>query len=235
MRLAAAVLIAAAAFAQPSPTVDWRFGPAAIALEGGASIRIPSGAIHATRTETLRFLEATGNPPAGNEVVVFGPASLDWFAVVTWDSFESMGFVKANPDIEEIAAAIRRGSAAANSARQREGRETLDVIDWREKPAFDASTGRLEWGLDTVESGGRLVSNHFVYVLGRRGVLGVELVSNPAELRTHIAEWRRMLGSLEFPEEDRYRPPDTRIWLAALVAVIAAAALALLVLRQRGR
>jgi uncharacterized membrane-anchored protein len=235
MPLAAAVLLAVAAFAQPVPDIRWRFGPVLLPLEGGASMRISAGSIYASGEEARRFLSATGNPPAGNEALIFGPATLDWFSVVTWDTFESLGFVKANPDVDQIAAAIKRGSAAANAARRLAGRETLDVIDWREKPSFDDRTGRLEWGLDTVESGGRLVSNHFTYILGRRGVIGVELVSNPGELAAHRPVWRETLDTLAFRPEDRYEAPRSNgLWVLTFAAIAAAFA-AVLLRRQRGR
>lgn len=180
-----------------------------------------------------RFFEFTGNPPSGNELAIAGPASLDWFAVFSWRTYASLGFEASNPDPLEIAGSIRAGSAEANRERARQGRETLDVLEWTGEPVFDGNTGRLEFRLRTRESGGRQVENRFVYFLGRRGVVEVEFVS---EAGTGQEGFERLLGLIEWKDGERHqRSAGTAPLAVTAMAALAAAAIWIRIRRQRGQ
>lgn len=219
--------------AQTVPEIRWQFGPSVVAIGPGASLRVPKGMIHVAGAEMGRFLEFTGNPPSGNEIAVAGPVTLDWFAVFSWRTYASLGFEAAHPDPVEIARSIRTGSEAANLERVRQGRETLEVLEWSGEPVFDEATGRLEFRLRTQESGGRQVENRFAYFLGRRGVLEVELVS---EAGRAAADFGRLLDGIEWKADEGYKKPrGIAPFVMAGLAAAAAAALWIRLRRQRGQ
>jgi uncharacterized membrane-anchored protein len=242
MRWAAALLAAAFCLtAQTPPRIQWFFGPSTVALPGGAEIAIGPKLIYVQGAEALRFLGATGNPIEGNEALVLGARDLAWFAVFSFQGYGSLGFVRPNPDVTAIAAAIRRGTEEANRKRQRAGRDTLDVLGWREKPLFDITTGRLEWSLDTRESGGRSDEDRFVWFLGRQGVISAECVTEASSTARARAEFEHALAGFHFrPGQERGAPEpllarlkDWRLWAGSLLA--GAAAVWLRRTRQRGR
>ncbi|MGC4054244.1 MAG: DUF2167 domain-containing protein [Paludibaculum sp.] len=93
---------------------------------------------YAQGQEMKRYLEATGNPPMGQELAVVGPADLHWFAVIARED---------RIQVEELHKAIVNGTEAANLVRSRQGRETLDVLGYREAPRFDSARQVLSWSL----------------------------------------------------------------------------------------
>jgi uncharacterized membrane-anchored protein len=241
MRWAAALLAAAFCLtAQTPPRIQWLFGPATLALPGGAEIAIGPELVYVQGAEALRFLRATGNPTEGHEALVIGARDLAWFAVFSFHGYESLGFVRPNPDVTAIAAAIRRGNEEANRKRRRTGRDTLDVLAWREKPLFNSATGRLEWSLDTRESGGRADENRFVWFLGRQGVISAECVTEASSMARARVEFEQALDGFHFqPGQERgaseplsARLKDWKLWGGTLLA--GAAAVWLRRTRQRG-
>lgn len=76
------LLAATLASAQP-PDIHWRFGPAALHLTASLTQSIPSGWVYAQTSEMHRFLQATGNPPTGNELAVIALDDLSCFAVLS--------------------------------------------------------------------------------------------------------------------------------------------------------
>lgn len=229
----AVLLIWAIAAAQSVPEIRWRFGPAHAPIGPAADVRVPEGMIHVDGEEMLRFLDFTGNPSNGNEAAVAGPASLDWFAVFSWRTYSSLGFEADDPDPMEIARSIRAGSDAANRERARLGRETLQVLEWAGEPVFDETKGRLEFRLKAQESGGREVENRFVYFLGARGVVEVELVS---EAGTDTAGFERLCEDIAWKRGEGYDAPlGAAPFAVAGVAAAVAAALWLRFRRQRGQ
>lgn len=228
-----APLICAVSAAQTAPGIHWQFGPATASIGPGADLRVPEGMIYVRGGELRRFFQFTGNPMNGGEVAVAGPASLDWFAVFAWRNYDSLGFDAADSDPEEIARSIRSGSAEANRQRARQGRETLEVLEWAGEPVFDEATGRLEFRLRTQESGGRQLENRFVYFLGAHGLLEVELVR---EAGTDVAGFERLLEGLSWrPGEHYSKSRGIAPFVIAVMAALAAATLWIRFRRQRGQ
>jgi uncharacterized membrane-anchored protein len=209
--------------------VEWRFGPAVLALAPGCEVRIGAGLVYAQGEQARRFLEATGNPAAGNERVVAGARDLGWFVVFSLDDYETLNLLKpldGKPDTEAIRAAIRRGSESANAERTRRGRETLSVLRFRDEPGYDASTGRLEWSLETRESGGRRGVNHFAYVLLPERVVAAELVTSGGGAAA-LAGFRSLLDGVRArmtePPRSEAAQKGPSAWQGPVVAVIVSA------------
>jgi uncharacterized membrane-anchored protein len=225
-------LICGVMLAQESVRIDWRLGPAVVGIGEGAELMVGAGLVLAEGEQARRFLEATGNPVVGYERAVVGAQGLEWFAVIGWRRFEELGFSLREPSAEEIARALLAGSAAANAARERAGRDTLEVTGWRERPRIDRRTGRLEWSLHTQESGGRAVANRFVYYVARSGVVEVELVTEEANAKRAAAAFEVLLQGMRIEREAEVLWD----WLGAAAVLILAAAAAVLwrIRRQRG-
>ena len=189
--------------------VQWKPGPGRAALDAAAELGVPAGLVYADGPQALLFLESTGNPPSGAERLVAGPPDLGWFAVFSVEGYETLGLVRpvdGKPDLASIRAAIERGSRSANRERARQGRETLAVLRFSEEPSWDEARGRVEWSLETRESGGRRVRNHFAYVLGPGQVIAAELVT-PGPNRQALASFRALLDTAAFSSPVRVAPP----------------------------
>jgi uncharacterized membrane-anchored protein len=224
MRLLPLLFLPAAAHAAalPAPAIHWQFGPRTLTLSGLGALPLPAGMISADRAETRRFLEATGNPPAGDEIAIVAPANVDWFLVFSFDPFEKLSVAVTKPSVAEIVAALKRGNSETNQARRKSGRETLDLLGWREKPSYDEKTFRLEWSLDTQESGGRHNANRFWLLLTRRGVLTIELVTEEPRYAAARQSADNLLQNLGISEQETYDNPDATSWMTIAFAVCAA-------------
>jgi uncharacterized membrane-anchored protein len=216
------LLAAAHADAPPVPAIRWQFGPRTLTLSGLGALPLPAGMVSADRVETRRFLEATGNPPAGDEIAIAAPANLDWFLVFSLDEFKKLGLEHPKPTVGEIVAALKRGNSENNQARKKAGRETLDLLGWREKPSYDPKTFRLEWSIDTQESGGRQNSNRFWLLLTRNGVLTIELVTEASRYAAASQSAHALLQKLGIAEQEAYENPEESNWLTIAFAVCAA-------------
>lgn len=210
--------------AQTVPEIRWSFGPVPVVLGGIASIRAGQGQIYVQGAEMRRFLEASGNPPTGHELAVVGPMDLHWFAVIARE--DRIG-------VEELRKAIVDGTEAANLIRARQGRETLDVLGYRERPRFDAERQVLSWSLDTVESGGRAVVNRFVYFVGRDAVIALEMVTERPGAEASQREFDAWVTEFRFAGGHEPKPP--RDWSLWFVLGVSAMSAAFLLWRRWGR
>ena len=208
--------------AAPVPAIHWQFGPRTLTLAGMGGLSLPRGIVSADRAESRRFLEAAGNPPAGDELAVVAPSSLDWFLVFSFEPYRKLGLSQPEPTVEEIVAALKRGNWEANAARRQAGRETLDQLAWRDKPRYDAKTARLEWSLDSAASGGRTDASRFWLFLTRSGVLMVELVGEPARFAAASRQARALLDHLGIVEQEAYNDPNSHDWLSVTLGIVAA-------------
>jgi uncharacterized membrane-anchored protein len=212
---------APAAIPKDVPAIHWQFGPRTLTLSGLAAVSVPKGMVSAGKAETKRFLEAAGNPIAGDELGILAPASLDWFLLFTFDPFAKLGVQHAQPTVPEIVAALKRGSNEANAARRKAGRETLDLQGWRERPFYNDKTHRLEWSVDTQESGGRHDANRFWLWLTRGGVLTVELVTEEPRFAVASQNAEALVDQLGIVEQEEYSDPDSHDWITIALGVLA--------------
>lgn len=197
-------------------------------------MRLPQGFLWADPAESRRFLVASGNPPSGQELAVIAPVDLAWFAVFSFDGYDTMGFAKDEvPNVPAIIEALRRGNEEANAERGKQGQTTLDIVDWAQRPRFDPVSKNLEWSLHTVESGGRQVANFFTFYLGRYGVMSIELVTNPKDLAEHRAILKDILRGFRFQPGRSHMIDEVPGWWWAMPAIPAVGALALLMFRRR--
>jgi uncharacterized membrane-anchored protein len=214
-----------------APAIDWQAGPLFLSLGAQARLALPAGHIAASGAEAAKFLDATGNPPTGKELAVVGIRSLDWFAVFSYDTFETLGFVrsasKGTPDVDAIIRALREGNEAANRARAAAGRETLDLLGWRMPPRYDPETQSLSWAIDSRESGGRDVANTFVFFLTNQGVITAELVTEAKDTAQAGVAFRSLLKGFSVNPAARYDPPFSTSFTinAVLAAIVVLAAL----------
>jgi len=216
------LLAVAHAEAPPATAIRWQFGPRTLTLSGLGALPLPKGMVFVDRVEMRRFLEASGNPPAGDEIAIAAPANLDWFLVFSFDEFKKLGLEHPKPAVGEIVAALKRGNSETNQARKKAGRETLDLLGWREKPTYDSKTFRLEWSVDTQESGGRHNANHFWLLLTRNGVLTIELVTEESRYTVASQAANVLLQKLGISEQQAYDNSDDRNWLTIVLAIFAA-------------
>jgi len=213
--------------AETQNPIEWQSGPLTGALGTVAEVQVPEGYVFAEAKEARRLLEMMGNPTSGSELGVIMPKVGDdeepWFVFF---EFEPVGYVKDDEkeslDAAALLSSIKEGNAAANKERKERGWTTLDITGWEVPPFYNAQTNNLEWAIRG-ESEGHGVVNYSTRLLGRKGVMRVDLVLSPEQLAPVKAAYASLLPNFSFKSGEKYaeyRAGDkiAAYGLAALVA-----------------
>lgn len=210
-----AALLVALAGATPAAAqvafddIPWVQGPASGDLGAEAQVQVPAGCMFTGREGTKMFMELTENPVSRTErgVVLCAVAEDQepWFAVF---SYSPSGYVADDErdqlDADVILTSIRRGTEAANRARRDRGWSTLSIEGWGQEPFYDTGTNNLTWSVMAATSTGSRSVNHSVRVLGRGGVMHVDLVSDPAQLGAALPVFATLVSGFGYKSGHRY-------------------------------
>lgn len=187
-----------------SPSVQWQAGPTTADLGRIAEIEVPKGYLFADAEDTRTLMEAMQNPTSGKELGFLAPSSLKWFIVF---EFSDIGYVlddeKDDLDAEAILKSIQAGTERANELRRQKGWATIQVLDWEQPPHYDPDTQNLAWAA-RAESEGNPIINYNTRLLGRKGVMRVNLVTDPSQLATTLPVFKGLLQEYDFKPGQRY-------------------------------
>jgi uncharacterized membrane-anchored protein len=209
MALSAVVFSAAAASAQQQDmasefkSLGWQAGPTTGDIGGLAKIAVPEGYMFVGRGGAGKFLELLQNPSDGSELGVLLHREKQWFVVF---EFADEGYVKdddRNLDADAILASIKKGTEQANEIRRERGWGTLEILGWQQKPFYDPQTHNLTWSIRGSSEGSPNV-NHSTRLLGRRGVMKVNLVLGPEDLPTAVPAFNALMSDFSFKPGQRY-------------------------------
>lgn len=191
-------------------SISWDEGPITGALGKEAKIQVPENCRFTGAPGTKVFLELNENPTDGDErgtVICPGPGENTgmWFVVFT---YRGSGYVKDDErdaiNADKLLAQLRKGNKAGNEERRRHGWETLDLDGWERTPYYDERTNNLTWGLRLIDASGDTTINHSVRLLGRGGVMEVDLVAGPALARAAIPDFETMLAGFTYLPGQQY-------------------------------
>lgn len=223
--LAAAVVLAAALVAPPAalgaqgqsePEIAWEEGPEAGDLGEEARIVVPDNCFFTGAVGAKRFLERTQNPTSGLErgVMVCEMAadaergteqSDQWWVVFT---FDPSGYVRDDEkdklDPDAILESIKKGTEEANLERAKRGWGRFDVVGWVQQPHYDAATNNLTWSIDGKDQDDAHTINHSVRLLGRGGVMNVDLIANPEQMASAVPAFNAAMTGFAFDSGHRY-------------------------------
>lgn len=209
--------------------VKWQDGPGTGVLGLVADVGVPSYCKFADSKGAKTFLQATGNVPSGREVgLLFCDPKRDssyWFVVFDYDE---SGYVKddekATLDAAKILKSLQDGQIQGNEERRRRGYDELEIAGWYRAPYYDTLTNNLTWSLRVRVLGSTEESiNHSVRLLGRRGVMNVDLVADPADMPSAVAAFDSAIAEFGYFTGQTYaewKPGDkvAEYGLTALVA-----------------
>jgi uncharacterized membrane-anchored protein len=187
-----------------------------VTLPGGiATIRVPKEFRFIGLEGSRRVLtEAWGNPPGSADGVLgmlipAGVSPLDeksWGVVI---SFDDDGYVNdedaASLDYTKLLEELRKGAAASNEEREREGFATVELVGWAEPPRYDKAAHKLYWARELSFADQETHTlNYNIRILGRRGVLVLNAVSDMDDLANIRAQSPALLAAVDFNEGHRY-------------------------------
>src|SRR4051812_39781343 len=164
-----------------------------------AVLDLPKGYLFIDRENVGKFLEFNHNIPDRDELGAVLPANGKWFALY---SFQDVGYVrddeKTKLDPDALLKTMTEATEAGNEERVRRGWGRMRVVGWDQKPYYEERSDNLEWGIIVGnDEGGRSV-NHRSRVLGRRGVMSVNLVGSPEDMASNLTAFRTMSNGFSY-------------------------------------
>jgi uncharacterized membrane-anchored protein len=213
------------------PKIHWQIGPAKVKLGDQADLTLPQGYGFADVANTRLFLEQTENIPTGRELGTIAPVNASWFALF---EFDPSGYVKDDDkdklDADAMLDSIKKATEAENEERRKRGWDTFHITSWIDPPHYESATHQLTWSLVGRDGKGIESANYRTRLLGRRGVMSVELIVSPAALNSVLPTFRNVAtGGFQFTPANQYSafvPGDkvAEYGLSALIIGGAAAA-----------
>jgi uncharacterized membrane-anchored protein len=157
--------------------------------------------------------EGWGNPPelASNVIGIVFPTGQrfyddTWGAVITYDP---SGYVSdsdaASVNYDELLTTLRGDEQAINARRAQQGFPATHLVGWAQQPVYDARTHSVVWAQNIQFAGQADNSlNYDVRLLGRRGVLSLNMVTSMSKLAETREAARLFSGAAEFNQGERY-------------------------------
>jgi uncharacterized membrane-anchored protein len=192
--------------------IEWHKGPYRAHLGSVAEIDIPQGYAFTDNAGTRRFMELTHNPSSENELGLIIPIDQDdssrgWFLLF---DFDEVGYIsdseKSSLDADKILASLKTNTEKANEFRREKGWAAFHLTGWQQAPFYDERTHDLTWATignsDDLKEGKTV--NYSTRILGRRGAMSVDLVSDPVQLDRVLPAYRQLLSGFGFSPGSRY-------------------------------
>lgn len=182
----------------------------------------------------LVLTEGWGNPPGVADgvlglVLPAGTSFMDdtWGATIT---YEAIGHVSdgdaASIDDGALLAALRDNEATVNAEGTAQGYPATHLVGWAQRPAYDRRTHVVTWARDVqFADDPENTLNYDIRLLGRRGVLGVNFITDMSKLAETQQAGQRLAAAAEFAPGARYadfRPSVDRAAEYGIAGMIAA-------------
>lgn len=190
--------------AQEQLSSPWEAGPKKVTLGNQVTVELPQGYAYLPAEPSKKLLELNGS--FDNEGVLGLFASTDtqanWFVVA---SFDESGFVKDDEELDgdEILSELRDGLEGLNELRQEKGFKPLALDGWAEPPRYEPAQHQLVWALIVSDADGKSV-NLNTRILGRRGYVSLNLVTDPSALSGDRHHATTLLAATKFDSGARY-------------------------------
>ena len=189
-----------------------------VTVQGGkAEIDLPEGWHYLQQQSARRVVEDLwGNPPDPSTLGLLTPPRFEsedegtptWAIIVSYDD---EGHVPdddaADIDYADMLTTLQEGARAENPAREKQGYEAIEIVDWAEQPHYDATEKKLYWAKHLRFGRGaeaQEVLNYDIRILGRRGTLVLQAVAGMDELEDVRQGAKALLPHVDFVEGERY-------------------------------
>jgi uncharacterized membrane-anchored protein len=186
------------------PVVPWKPGPLKVTLGHSLTMDLPGGDAYVAGEDAKKLLERNGNFHNENllAVVVGTEEGSGWAVTIR---YEEDGYVKDDEklDADAILQSLKEGTNEGNAERAEKGFQPLTVNGWRELPRYDRASHHLVWGVD-VASKDDVTVNYSTRILGRRGWVALNLLSDPQHVETDKPAVAKLLDVTTFDKGSRY-------------------------------
>ncbi len=183
-----------------------------------ATLNLPDSLVFLDGENAQRLLvDGWGNPP--DDVPPLGmilPAGVSPLAEESWGvtvEYEGSGYVSdedaADIDYGDMLKDMQADMREANTWREENGYEPVQLVGWAAAPRYDAEGKKLHWAKELKFGDSEANTlNYNIRVLGRKGVLVLNFVANMDQLAEIEASVPAVLAATEFNPGQRYAEFD---------------------------
>ena len=190
--------------------LDWQPSPKVIDLGHSLSLALPEKHMFLGRSDATKVLAKMGSFHSDNllGLVVDKSGGDDWVVTIRYDE---EGYVKDDEkiDADELMKAIKEGTEEGNAERVAHGFKPLHVDGWSEQPHYDRAAHRLIWALTASSENGKSI-NYNTRILGRHGIVSLNLVVDPEMLDASKPEVASLLAGTAYQAGSRYEDFDSK-------------------------
>jgi uncharacterized membrane-anchored protein len=206
--------------------INWIEGPKTVDVGTDlAKLDLPEEYVFADGKDAKKLMKEMDNFITDKEqgIVFSKDEKENWFVLF---EFDDIGYIKdsdsKNIDADALLADIKKGTEEDNAERRKNGKSTIDIIGWDEKPHYDPNTHNLVWSVLSTSKGEKIV-NYNVRILGRGGVTEVTLVAGKDEMDKVKPKLATIISKYSYKEGKRYSDyikgdKAAEIGLTALIA-----------------
>jgi uncharacterized membrane-anchored protein len=208
-------------------SVQLRDGLATLSLNDGFRYLDPAG------TETL-LTGIWGNPSTqGRALGTIVPKDFDPFSDSAWCvlvEFSEDGYVSDSDaekiNYDDLLASMKKDTLSANEERRKNGYPPVELIGWAVPPRYDSGTHKFYWAkeLHFGEGQSENTLNYNIRVLGRRGVLNLNVIGSMKQLPLVQSATPDILAMVNFNPGNAYtdyKPGTDKLASYGLAALVA--------------
>ncbi|MEA3038160.1 MAG: hypothetical protein QOE79_673, partial [Sphingomonadales bacterium] len=160
------------------------------------------------------LVDAWGNPPriADGVLGIVFPAGKTFLDPDTWGAaitYEASGYVTdkdaQTADYDALLKQLQSGEEEINAKRREEGYPAQHLVGWAQPPSYDAASHSVVWAQNIAFDGQSDNSlNYDVRMLGRKGVLSLNMITAMSKLAETRADAEKLARSADFTAGARY-------------------------------
>ena len=205
-------------------------------------IELPNGLATVRLTDGFRYLDPAGtetvltgiwgNPSAGRTLGMIVPADFTPFNRESWCvvmEFEEDGYVKDSDadslNYTKLLKQMKESTKEASTERVKSGYSTIELIGWATPPRYDKDTHKFYWAKELkFGDSDENTLNYNLRILGRRGVLVLNVVSGMAQFPAVEKATPEILAMVDFNAGHRYAdytPGSDKLATYGLAALVA--------------
>ncbi len=185
--------------------LKWTPGPTKIALAFDAAIDLPEAYRYLDVPQSKALLEAYGHTHNERVLGTIGPKSDEPWQVYL--DYDDPGYIKDDEKLDgaEIMKAMQEGQNEVNKERVQMGHKALNLVGWAEPPRYEPGVHHVVWGMTVRTDGDPEDSiNYNTRVLGRKGYVAVNLVTDASKLAQYKSRAEDILKATTFNTGFRY-------------------------------
>lgn len=183
-------------------------GPCEIKLGSNlATLKLPKDFAYINKEHTQEILKKQASDDPNSLGLIYSMKKGDEFSVFL--SFDETGYVEDTDadqlKPEEIIEGYKQGTEASNEERKKRGIPALHVVGWETQPKYEKAKHIVVWSLLAQREGSSEKSvNYNTRMLGRKGVLEVNLVCQDKELNKYKEPLNKILDGVSYDSGNRY-------------------------------